>query len=437
MKVRAPQIALPLIAALAPAAASADQGGPSVQGLIVAVSEFTDPALAPYALAGAAADAAAMQGAIAAITGDAGAVTVLTGSEATLAHLRAELARLTSEAAPGQRIMLYFSAHGTRLPDRGERDEADGEDEALLLADAGEWSAGELPGALVDDELAAAVRAMREAGADVFLAIDSCASGGAMRGADQLRVRNMPPAMLGVPSGVMRSVQRRDAAWIEDDMPAGSGRLVTLAAGPTGDAAWDTPEGGLFTRSLAPALASAPADFVALVREQRRQQALSALPGPASEAGGAIESAFFFAGDLPDLLASARAMPAPDWTLDLHAAPAPGCDMEVTGAPRQLDPAAVQRLDHCDAVMLSIAAREPGFVDAWYLDSAGARTLLSPIGGLYLDGRSPAHLDFTFVARDPGSGLPYPAGTDRLLLFARRGTALADHASVIEFAIGP
>ena len=407
-----------------------------VEGLIVAVTEFTDPALAPFALAGARADAEAMRGALKAFAGEDALPVVLEGGEATLARVRGELRLLAEIAAPGQRIVLYFSAHGSRIPDTGPRDEADGEDEVLLLADTGEWGEGALPGALVDDELAAAVRAMREAGADVFLAIDSCASGGAMRGAGQLTVRNLSPEVLGVPRRTLRSAQRRDAAWVEDDMPAGSGRLVTLAAGPTGDAAWDTPEGGLFTRSLAPALAASPADFVELVREQRRQQARSALPGPASEAGGAIESAFFFAGDLPDLVASARAMAAPEWTLDLHTATAPLCDMQAAVAPRLHDPSQPLHLDHCDAVMLSLAAPDPGFVDAWYIDSAGARTLLSPIGGLYLDGRSPTHLDFTFVSHDPATGIPYPAGTDRLLLFWRKGNAAADRAAIIEFAVG-
>ena len=257
-----------------------------------------------------------------------------------------------------------------------------------------------------------------------------------MRGAEQMSVRTISPAVLGVPSRALRSAQRRDASWVEDDMPAGSGRLVTLAAGPTGDAAWDTPEGGLFTRSLASALAASPADFVELVREQRRLQTRAALPGPASEAGGAIESAFFFAGELPDLLANARAMALPEWSLDLHSAAAPSCDMQAAGPPQPRDPAQLLHLDHCDAVLLSLSAPEPGFVDAWYVDSAGGRTLLSPIGGLYLDGRSPTHLDFTFVSHDPASGAPYPAGTDRLLLFWRRSNAAADQAAIIEFAVG-
>ncbi len=427
---------LAAIIVLAAHGARAEEASRPVAGLIVAVSEFTDPALAPYALAGARADAVAMRGAFRGFVGAEAQTVGLEGAAATLARVREELTRLTNSAMPGQRIVLYFSAHGSRIPDTGPRDEADGEDEVLLLADAGEWRDGALPGALVDDELAAAVRAMRERGADVFLAIDSCASGGAMRGGEHMAVRNLSPTVLGVPNRTLRSAQRRDAAWVEDDMPAGSGRLVTLAAGPTGDAAWDTPEGGLFTRSLAPALAASPADFVELVREQRRQQARSALPGPASEAGGAIESAFFFAGELPDLVASARAMALPEWSLDLHSAAAPGCDIESAGPPQLRDPAQRLPLDHCDAVMLALAATEPGFVDAWYVDSAGLRTLLSPIGGLYLDGRSPAHLDFTFVNHDPATGASYPAGTDRLLLFWRKGDTAAERAAIIEFAVG-
>ena len=408
---------------------------PRTHGLIVAVSQFSDPELAPFALQGAELDAQRMAAAFADFAGPGAEATVLTGGAATLAETMAQLGRLRTSVAPGDRVMLYFSAHGSRIPDIGEIDESDGQDEVLLLADAGEWDGAKVPGALVDDDLAAAVRGLRALGADVFLVIDSCASGGAMRSGSARQVRNLPPALLHIPVRTMRSAQRRDSVWVEDDMPAGSGRLVTFAASPTYAAAWDSPEGGLFTQSLAKALAQEPIDFVSLAQDQQRENARSALPGPRSEIGGAVESAFFFNGAVPDVSAAATALPNPGWTLDLYAAPQARCDSNNVGIPRELDPAVRQTLAHCDAVMLSVMAQEPGYFDTWYVDSAGQRTLLSPVAGYYLDGRYPTDLSFTFVAEDPSTGEPYPAGTDRLLLMRRNAAGDHDAAVTIEFAV--
>lgn len=425
-----------LALATLPCVSSAHMAEPRSHALIVAVSSFDDPALAPYALQGAERDGELMTGAFSQFAGENAETTLLQGSEANLANVRNQLGQLVRTAGSGERVMLYFSAHGSRIPDSGPLDEADGQDEVLLLADAREWDGSALPGALVDDELAQAVRDLRAKGVDVFLVIDSCASGGAMRSEGTSRARSLPASLFAVPETRMRSARRRDAAWVEDDMPAGSGRLVTFAASPTYDAAWDTPEGGLFTRSLAEALRNEPTDFVALAQDQRRQRALSPQPGAASEIGGAVETAFFFNGNAPDLLSLAAGLDKPDWAIGMHAAAQANCDPDQIGAPHALDPTIRNQLNHCDAVMLAVVSEEPGYFDAWYIDSAGQSTLLSPINGLYLDGRSPANLSFTFVARDPETGEPFPAGTDRLLLLRRSPAGERDAALTIEFSIG-
>lgn len=428
-----------LLAALAAAtlaASPASASAPSMRALIVAVTEFEDPTLAPFALAGAAHDAQRMERAVGQLAAGEAPITVLQGREATLARTTAALAELGASARPGDRITLYFSAHGTRIPDSGEIDEADGLDEVLLLADAAEWDGTRIPGGLVDDALAAAVRVMRARGADVFLVIDSCASGGAARSGDDRRARSLPPALLGVPQRPLRSARREDSGWIEDDMPPGSGRLVVFAASPSSAAAWDTPEGGLFTTALAKALLAAPEDFVTLAQHQQRLQAAFPLPGPPSEMNGAIESGFFFTGTAPDLVQRAAALPRPDWSLDVVAAAQESCEAGGSAAaPRPLDPAERLSLAHCDAVMLAVGSAQPGRFDAWYVDSAGQRTLLSPVSGLYLDGRTPARLSFTFVTRDPATGQPYPPGTEHLLLLRRAPDGAHDAALTVAFGI--
>ncbi len=409
---------------------------PVTYALIVAASEFTDPDLAPYSLHGAALDADNMASALSLIGGAETELTTLKGTQATLNAVELEFERLITSAQAGDRVILYFSAHGSRIPDVGELDEADRHDEVLLMADAANWQNDSLPGALLDDDLNAVVRQLRANGADVFLVIDSCASGGASRSGEGDRVRNLPPSLLSVPEMRMRAVERRDLNWVEDDMPAGSGRLVTFAAGPTYQAAWDTPEGGIFTQTLAEALASAPADFVTLAEEQIRRQALSALPTPRSEISGDIEAGFFFANSQPALLANSLGLPRPEWDLTLHASSLQNCELEIAGSLRELNPEERQTLDHCDAVMLSISSKAPGYFDAWYIDSASQRTLLSPVGGQYVNGRTPAHLSFVYIAQDMETGAPLPTGTDRLLLMRRDQAGAHDAAVTIEFAVG-
>ena len=88
--------------------------------------------------------------------------------------------------------------------------------------------------------------------------------------------------------------------------------------------------------------------------------------------------------------------------------------------------------------MVAVDGKDLGRVDAWYVDSSNARTLLTPVSGLLMDGRAPARLSFTFIARDPESGEALPSGVDRLVLMRRQSSRDApDAATVLEFAVNP
>ncbi len=125
----------------------------------------------------------------------------------TRANILAALERLRAAAGPGERVVVYLAGHGSQQ--RVQRDkgleEPDGLDEIFLPADVrqAKQELGYVPNSLRDDELGAALRAIRDAGAEVLLLVDACHSGGLLRGGvsnpdDGVRMRGLDPALLGV-----------------------------------------------------------------------------------------------------------------------------------------------------------------------------------------------------------------------------------------------
>jgi hypothetical protein len=89
---------------------------------------------------------------------------VLTDSQATRANVGNAVERFSRMAGPSDTLVFFFSGHGGQIADQ-DGDEADGQDETILLAD----------GAVTDDEL----RGILQPGAARdFIALDSCYSGG-------------------------------------------------------------------------------------------------------------------------------------------------------------------------------------------------------------------------------------------------------------------
>ena len=145
----------------------------------------------------------------------------------TRENILRQLGRLADIVQPGDRVVFHFSGHGSNQPDApSNRDELDGRDEILLPADVRKYRlrTGSVPGCITDDELWEHVRAIRDAGATVWLSLDCCHSGGATRG-DGSQTRDVDPSVLGVPEepGVPKSAPPLPAA---DDLSG----VVTLTA---------------------------------------------------------------------------------------------------------------------------------------------------------------------------------------------------------------
>ncbi|MFK7754091.1 MAG: caspase domain-containing protein [Sedimentitalea sp.] len=187
------------------------------------------------------------------------------GIRPTRTAILGALEAMTLRAGEGDLIYIHMSGHGTRQTDLGG-DETDGLDEVFLPADTAraEPGAGVIPNAIVDDEIGAAVRALRNTGADVWLVLDSCHSGSGLRaGSPGTATRYVDPSVLGLtlPDSQQTEVQLIETPD-ETEPPGGflafysarSNELAREVSFPSedGGAIWY----GLFTSKLAARLQS-------------------------------------------------------------------------------------------------------------------------------------------------------------------------------------
>ena len=152
----------------------------------------------------------------------------------TEANVRAALAALAQRTyQSGDRVIVHYSGHGVQQPD-DDGDEADGLDEAWLLADGRKDPKTAFAGTIRDDELGKRLRAIRDRGALVWCLMDCCHSATGMRGASdpEVRTRGLDPGVVGLE---VRPAAPKDAAVGHQDSPMddarkGSDRLVVFYA---------------------------------------------------------------------------------------------------------------------------------------------------------------------------------------------------------------
>jgi len=406
----------------------------TTRAVLVGVSRFADPHLTAYDLPGAARDADRMAGALAALGVDRTAMTILTGAEARLAAIRDALDTLATTSQTGDRAVIFLSGHGTQAPARhADPIEPDGLDELFLAADAGLWDAHDrtVPGALADDEIGRRIGELRARGVDVWLVIDSCTSGGLLRGSR--RAKSIAPDRLGIPD---RAPLRGaiDASGFVDGGLAGGGRLVAFAAAGSGAIAWDDGDGGAFTTALARAMApDTPASFAALAADTSRSPRAGGTLGPIWTAGD-LSAPLLFDGRSPNLVDFARSLPPLPFRTSLSVDRAGACSPAPAPARTPDTDGDVTQLRHCDHVRVDLAEpSRPLRVEAWYRDAAGGYTSIAPPLGLVITPGRWANVGFTFVTRDPATGRPLPQGEEQLVLIARDEAGRAVGANLFRF----
>ncbi|MFN0196592.1 MAG: caspase domain-containing protein [Planctomycetaceae bacterium] len=146
-------------------------------------------------------------------------ITQLTGDQANLKQIRTAFKTLSEQLQPTDRLVLYYSGHGTQLDDRKPFDEEDELDEALCLYDA----KADGSNLLLDDELGRWLDDL-PAGA-VTILLDCCHAGtGHKELDDDIQPRFLPIAHRETASalkqapwqdvrGSQKSIARRTAAF--------------------------------------------------------------------------------------------------------------------------------------------------------------------------------------------------------------------------------
>lgn len=129
----------------------------------------------------------------------------------TRAAILDALKALAARAGAGDFVLFQFSGHGSTQPVTDPaaqiEPEPDGRDQVLLPRDAGRFdaAAGSIRNAIIDDELALALDAIRLKGATVWAVIDACHAGTVTRSIGDSVTRSVRGSALGVPAGAGRA----------------------------------------------------------------------------------------------------------------------------------------------------------------------------------------------------------------------------------------
>ena len=148
-------------------------------------------------------------------------------------------------------VLIYFSGHGTRVPDRGVLDEQDdGMDEALVPFDVVGF-AGDNLNVMVDEdfgELLAAIPSRK-----VLVVVDACHSGSATKGPGSTpkgyRYPGYPQVSLGATRNPKGIVVRRESLTVAESASGGA-TWITIGAAQDDEEAQATSDGSVFTNAL-------------------------------------------------------------------------------------------------------------------------------------------------------------------------------------------
>ena len=153
----------------------------------------------------------------------------------THAEITAALADLAGKVQRDDFVYLHLSGHGAQQPQAKTGNETDGLDEIFLPNDIGKWVNRDkgVPNALMDDEIGAALDAIRDKGAFIWAVFDCCHSGTATRGAEaDESERKVEATDLGIPDADMESAQAGSRAIDENGQRVPAFNLTPTGAEP-------------------------------------------------------------------------------------------------------------------------------------------------------------------------------------------------------------
>ncbi len=164
----------------------------------------------------------------------------------TRAAIMAALAKVAEQTQPGDEVLLSFSGHGMQQNESVPGNEPDGLDEVFMPYDTGAPDVAtrqKIQNAILDDEIGAAIDAIRKKGGNVTYLADFCHSGDSDRGANglpngaptakKLKLEVRPPKPFTVADGKFV----RDLAVETTPSKAGWGAYVGMLAVPSAESA--------------------------------------------------------------------------------------------------------------------------------------------------------------------------------------------------------
>lgn len=177
----------------------------------------------------------------------------LWNAKATLQGIVSAIEELGTGVGAEDLVLIYFSGHGTRVPDRGELDEQaeDGMDEVLVAFDAmvtGEDSRNmaSLRNVLVDDEFGRLLAAIPSR--KVLVVVDACNSGTATKG---ISVFPKFWAYPGYPrTRVTKDFRSNDKGFRVADAGGGGANFIGIMAAQDDELANATGTGSVLTKAL-------------------------------------------------------------------------------------------------------------------------------------------------------------------------------------------
>lgn len=181
---------------------------------------------------------------------DAANIVELQDKEATKARILSELDRLRSKVKPGDRVLFYFSGHGTRFSSN------QGCVEGLQAYTSGRATVADV---LTEEDLAKYTRPISERADKVIAFIDACFSGGLLQQATRsLRpdVGTLRPRFNPVVNAQCTTpVNTRNLLSNLERMGVHSENFVQIAAANRDEVSWDSETmGGLVTHSMSQCL---------------------------------------------------------------------------------------------------------------------------------------------------------------------------------------
>jgi metacaspase-1 len=201
-------------------------------------------------------------------------VKVLFDGAATYDGVVRELATWARSGVTNKdKVLIYFSGHGTRIPD-ANNDEPDGADEVLVLRDsrpARVNGRATFEKVLIDDKMAELLAQIPTS--NLLVLIDACNSGTATRTLE-LKNRRLGNSSVAVKYLDYPGMPRGDGFTLKNEASAKS-NFAALAAAQDNEYALATAEGGIFTIGLARSIHEAATKKVDLSLAELRNEVAS------------------------------------------------------------------------------------------------------------------------------------------------------------------